>query len=108
MFRITLPAAFSASTAQSKRWHDSTFGEGLKKQSHGKIPPMGRGYCPPFSGNSFPSIFGKLLFAMSKGEGGRGTPFLLRKNMLKIGPKTVVLQERKTQFSAKKFLISIR
>ena len=108
MFRITLPAAFSASTAQSKRWHDSTFKEGLKKQSHGKTPPRGRGYRPPFFWNLFSVIFGKLLFAMSKGEGGRGTPFLLRKNMLKIGPKTVVLQERKTQFSAKKFLISIR
>ena len=75
--------------------------EGFKKPRHGNFPWRGGG-VPPFSVNFFPLGFREPTV---RGGGGGYPPFPLRKNPLKIGPKTVFLGE-KTPFSAKKFPFS--
>ena len=60
------------------------------------------GGVPPLSVNFFPLGFREPTV---RGGGGGYPPFPLRKNPLKIGPKTVFLGQ-KTPFSAKKFPFS--
>ena len=57
------------------------------------------GGVPPLSVNFFPLGF---LEPTVREGGGEYPPFPLRKNPLKIGPKTVFFRQ-KTPFSAKKF-----
>ena len=74
----------------------------FQKPQSRKLSVKGGGGVPPLSVNFFP--LGFLEPTVREGGGGY-PPFPLRKNPLKIGPKTVFFGQ-KTPFSAKKFPFS--
>ena len=81
----------------------ASYGKGrFQKPQSRKLSVKGGG-VPPLSVNFFP--LGFLEPAVREG-GGEYPPFPLRKNPLKIGPKTVFFGQ-KTPFSAKKILFLV-